>query len=312
MVEGFLEYAVAQTHPLIKSWYTPEELRDHWRTDVQRDAEEFFSDEFAAAFAGNCKTLGVPAAQFKHKLLETSTHRLIAGIRFFGMDINRPFVEVAQLNKPPESNAERDEITNLLRAEFALFKPTQWRVYQSSHLEYQFPDCEGDKRYLLGQLQTINALPKPEGLERIRLEPAQDLDFYPRYVAMYQSLFAERPWMPDVSRQESFEDMRDYLTEDWLYEVFIDETWAGVTAVSPGFEVGAKGYYMIEIALEKTFRGQGLGVALQRRLVMLLAEKTTARSLALFGTIGAINTPMLKTATRVGRIDVGGYYWVKF
>ncbi len=309
--QEWLEYAVTQTHPLVKSWYAPDSLRENWRADLQRDTEEFFTDVFAQSFAGNCAVLGLPAEQFKHRVLETSTHRLIAGIRFFGMDISRPFVQVAQISKPLESDDERDEVTKLLLGEFSMFKPTQWRIYQSSHLEYQFLDCESDKRYLVGHLQDIIALPQPETIDRVHLELAKNLEFYPGY-AMYQTLFAERPWMPDVSRQESLADMQEYVTNGWLYEIFIDDVWAGVTAASPGFEVGAKGQYMIEIALEKSFRGQGLSVALQRKLVALLAKKSDDPSLALFGTIGAVNLPMIKTATRVGRVDVGGNYWVKF
>jgi hypothetical protein len=155
--QEWLEYAVAQTHPLIKSWYTPAELKENWQADIKRDAEEFFSDAFATSFAGSCEALALPAEMFKHRLLETSTHRLIAGIRFFGMDLNRPFIEVAQISKPLQSDAEQDEITKVLREAFAAFKPTQWRVYQSSHLEYQFAPFEGDKRYLVGLLKDINA-----------------------------------------------------------------------------------------------------------------------------------------------------------
>lgn len=312
MVEQFLDYTLQQTHPLIQSWYTPDDIRDHWRADIERDASEFFTDEFAGSFARNCEILKVPAEHFRHRLLETSTRRMIAGIRFFGMDLNRPFIEVAQLSKPVGSDSDRDEITKLLRSEFSMFNPTRWHVYQSSHLAYQFALCEADKRYMVGKLQTINELPKPEGFERVRLEMATSLDWYTRYAAMYETLFSQRPWMPDISRQESLEDMQDYLSKGWLYEVFVDDTWAGVTAVSPGFEVGAKGHYMIEIVLDTPFRGHGLGVALQRKLASLLAAKSADEATALFGTIGAVNTPMLKTALRVGRVDVGGRYWVKF
>lgn len=312
MVDEFLEYAVAQTHPLVKSWYTGDELKENWLGDIRRDAEEFFSDAFAVSFAKSCEALGLPSELFRHRLLETSSRRFIAGIRFFGMDLKRPFVEVAQIDKPLESDAQKDDITALLRNEFALFKPVQWRIYQSSHLDYQFLGCEGDKRYLVGLLKDIAAQPQIKDWKRLELRPAQNLDFYSRYTEMYQTLFAERPWMLDVSRQESLEDMQEYLANGWLYEVFVDNVWAGVTVASEGCGVGAKGYYMIEIVLDKPFRGQGLGVVLQRKLVNVLEEKSFDSSAALFGTIGAINVPMQKTATRVGRVDVGGHYWIRF
>jgi GNAT superfamily N-acetyltransferase len=310
--QEWLEYAVAQTHPIVQSWYASAELKENWQADIKRDAEEFFSDGFASSFSRRCDVLGLPSELFKHRLLETATHRFIAGIRFLGMDITRPFIEVAQLSKPLECDSERNNMTEVLRQEFAVFKPTQWRVYQSSHLAYQFAGCDGDKRYLVGLLKDINAQLNIENSERLELRLAQNLEFYPRYAQMYKMLYEERSWMPDVSRQESLEDMRDYLDNDCLYEVFVDDTWAGVTVASPGCEVGAKGYYMIEIALDKAFRGQGLGVVLQRNLANVLAEKSVGTSTALFGTIGAVNVPMRKTAARVGRVDVGGHYWIRF
>jgi GNAT superfamily N-acetyltransferase len=310
--QEWLKYALVQTHPLIKRWYTSAELKENWREDITRDTEEFFSDGFAESFARNCNVLGLPDELFKHRLLETSTHHLIAGIRFFGMDLNRPFIEVAQIDKLLESDKERNKITEVLRQEFAMFKPTQWRIYQSSHLGYQFAGCDGDKRFLVGLLKDINAQPEVKNAERLELRSAQNLEFYPRYAQIYQMLYAERPWMPDVSRQESVEDMQEYLEKGWLYEVFVDDQWAGVTAASPSCEVGAKGCYMIEIVLGKAFRGQGLGVVLQRNLAKLLAEKSLSLATALFGTIGAVNVPMQKTATRVGRVDIGGHYWINF
>jgi hypothetical protein len=80
------------------------------------------------------------------------------------MNLNRPFVEVAKLNKPLESDTEKDAITAVLRQSFSAFKPLRWRIYQSSHLEYKFASCEGDKRYLLGQLELEFRVHKHEEL----------------------------------------------------------------------------------------------------------------------------------------------------
>ncbi|MDX2008350.1 MAG: GNAT family protein [Meiothermus sp.] len=309
LLEEFLGHALEQTHPLVRSAYTPAQLREHWRPEVETDAVEFFTDAFAEEFGGNCAALGLPAQMFKHRLLEAQGRRLIAGIRFFGMDLGRPFVEVARISRPLESDREKEAITELLRREFASFKPQRWRVYQSAHLPYQFAGCAGDKRYMLGFLEAIRQRPRPEGMDRLELCRARDLEFYPRYAAMYVQLFAERLWMPDVSRQESREDMAHYLETALVYEIFVDGQWAGVTVVSRSQDVGATGYYMIEIALEQAFRGAGLGVAVQRSLVELLEDSGGD---ALFGTIGAVNAPMLRTAKRVGRTDVGGHYFVNF
>lgn len=244
---------------------------------------------------------------FAHRLLEVSGLRIIAGIRFFGMDLKRPFVEIAGIGRPVQSDAERDEISAELARAFAVFKPLHWRVFQASHLPYQFADCDGDKRVLAGLLSEMGAAAKPNHWERVTLRRAQNLEFYPRYESALQELYRARPWLPDVCRIESLEDMREYLAHNEVFEVLIDGEWAGLTIASRSERFGLRGWYMIEVTLQQRWHGQGLAVALQRHLAAQLIDEGRD---CLFGTIGAVNIPMLKTAERVGRIDLGGQFWV--
>lgn len=303
----FLKYALEQAHPLLLEWYGQTTLTDHFLEDIKRDAREFFSDEFAARFAGNASELGIAPNFFKHRLLEVAGRRLIAGIRFFGMDIKRPFVDVVRISKPLENPNQQREISQFLSEEFAAFKPTRWRIFQASHLEFQFAGCDPDLRVVAGLLSSINAQPKPSNFNRIKLKPASNLEFYPRYQKLYQDLYAKRPWLSDVARTETLEDVTHYLEHDKVFEIFIDGTWAGITIAAQNQEWGLKGWLMIEIALESGWHGQDLGVAVQRQLVAKLGDSGND---TLFGTIGAVNIPMQKTATRVGRVDLGGYFWV--
>jgi GNAT superfamily N-acetyltransferase len=305
--EEFLKYALEQAHPLLLEWYGQATLSDHLRADVQRDAREFFSDDFAAKFGGRTSELGIALEFFKHRLLEVAGRRLIAGIRFFGMDISRPFINVAQISKPLENQNQRLEISQLLNNEFAIFKPTSWRIFQASHLEYQFAGCDTDMRVIAGLLSTINAQTKPANFKRVELKPAVNLEFYPRYQALFQDLYAKYPWLSDVARTETIEDLTHYFEHDKVFEIFVDGLWAGITIAARHQEWGLKGWLMIEIALEAGWQGQGLGVAVQRQLATQLED---AGNDTLFGTIGAVNTPMQKTAAKVGRFDLGGQYWV--
>jgi GNAT superfamily N-acetyltransferase len=163
---------------------------------------------------------------------------------------------------------------------------------------------------LAAPLITILELPKPENLDRIGLIRSQNLEFYPRYTAIYNQLYLERPWLAEVSRMETLEDMKSYLEEGVTFEVFLDGTWAGITSFDRSIEHGLSGWYTNEIVLEKHARGQGIGASLQRIVAQTLLEHfQTTKSDLLWGTIGAVNMPMLKTATRAGRFDVGGWYW---
>ncbi len=309
MIDEFLEYAVVQVHPKLFDWYNIEQIKTALLPDLTRDAADFFTPEFSSRFAEHFSSLGLDASRFNHRLLEVGDRRLIAGIRFFSRNIERPFVDVARVSKPLESDADKEVLTAFLRSEFAEFKPLSWHIFQSSHLTYQFPNCAGDKRVLVGRMQDINALPKPKNAGRVRLEPATNLEFYPYYEASYQNLHAKHRWLADVSRMESMDDMQHYLEHDKVFEIFVDNEWAGITVASRSHEFGLSGWYMIEITLEERWQGQGLGVAVQRALVSSL---DFSESDCLFGTIGAVNTPMQKTAARVGRMDIGGEFMVNF
>jgi hypothetical protein len=304
----FLKYALEQVHPLLLEWYGKNTLTDLLLADVQRDAYEFFTPNFAQEFAGGKPAvLGIADTFYAHRLLEVSGRRLIAGIRFFGMDIKRPFVDVARISKPLENSDQQLEISEFLSKEFAIFKPTRWRVFQASHLEYQFAGCDTDLRVIAGLLSSINAQPNPAHDYRVKLKPASNLEFYLRYQKLYQDLYAKHPWLSDVARTETLEDLQHYLEHDKVFEIFIDGIWAGITIAARDQAWGLKGWLMIEIALESGWQGQGLGVAVQRQLATQLED---AGNDTLFGTIGAVNISMQKTAAKVGRVDLGGQYWV--
>jgi RimJ/RimL family protein N-acetyltransferase len=305
----FLEYAAQQVHPRLLEWYSLDQIKIAFSAEVARDAQEFFTPEFASSFAKHFISLGLEASRYNHRLLEVNGLRFIAGIRFFSGNIERPFISVARISKPLGSDAEKQVLTDFLQVEFAEFKPLTWQIFQSSHLPYQFVGCTGDKRVLVGKMQDMNTLPKPSHFERVRLEPATNLEFYPRYEASYQNLHAKYSWLADVSRMESFDDLQEYLINDQVFEIFVDNQWAGITVASRKAEFGLSGWYMIEITLEERWQGQGLGVAVQRALVSSLEFSEFD---CLFGTIGAVNIPMQKTAARVGRIDIGGEYIIDF
>ena len=307
-VTEFLQHALEQVHPLTLAWCGKDELAKQLLEGVERDAHEYFASDFALTFAsGQAKILGLDSVHFAHRLLEVSGLRIIAGIRFFGMDLKRPFVEVAGISRPVQSDAERDAISAALAPAFAVFKPLHWRVFQASHQPYQFASCDSGKRVLAGLLGEIKAAAKPNHWERVRLHRARSLEFYPQYEAALRELYRSRPWLPNVCRIESLEDMREYLAHDEVFEVLIDGEWAGLTIASRSERFGLRGWYMIEMTLQQRWHGQGLAVAVQRHLAAQLTDEGRDN---LFGTIGAVNLPMLKTAERVGRTDLGGQFMV--
>ncbi len=303
--DRLLTYAQQKVHPSVRTWLSAEVIEKNLQSELEGDLERFSSDALATEFQHHCPVAGAAAEAYKNRLLNVGGLELLVGIRFLGLDMNEPFVDVmyhAALT-PEQLSAVQDAI----RLEFAVFKPKRTRFYVSSH---QPPFTgDGDKRLIAAPLGVMLAQPKPGTFGRVELRQATSLAFYPDYAATYHELHAEYPGLRAVARLEGEDDLQGYLDERHLFEIFVDGAWAGVTAVFEDVNTGLSGLCMAEIVLTGAFRGQGLGRAVQFQLAAQLAEQGAGRDELLFGTIGAVNVAAQRTALGAGRVDLGGHVW---
>ena len=298
----WLAWAVDQVHPQLKVWYSQSQLESNLSDQLGRDLD--WLENLGEGFERNMPVLGATPAMYNHRVLEVAGMRVMLGIRFRGGDIAIPFVDLVRSSRAITGAAQVEAICDLVRQEFAVFKPLMVRFYQPAHLKFQFglPGSSGDKRVLAAPLTTMLEHPKPLGLEHVILHRATDLEFYQRYADTYAAIYQERPWLPHEAEPESFEDMQEHLETGHVFEVFVDGQWAGVIgAEHRNGEFALRGFIVLEMLLDKFARGQGLGAAVQYRLAEAL-QSFSAPEDVLYGTIGN-NPPMLKTAARVGRVD---------
>ena len=307
----WLEHAVVQTHPQLRSWYTPVQLESNLTTQLTRDLD--WLEHLGEGFAKGIPVTGATPAMYNHRVCDINSMTVMLGIRFRGGDPDFPFVDVVRSSHAIQTTPQVEAITQFVRQDFAVFQPKAVRFYQPSHLNFQFdlPNASGDKRVLAAPLSTMLGHPKPHGLDRVRLQRAHTLGFYDRYASTYAAIYQERPWLPHESQTHSLEDMQDYLQDAIVLEIFVDDRWAGLTGGEHrSDEFGLSGFVVIEMLLDQFARGQGLGAAVQYRLAEALHPSSHTTDV-LYGTIGSNNPPMLKTAARVGRVDIGGWYWVE-
>jgi L-amino acid N-acyltransferase YncA len=310
----WLAWAVDQVHPQLKVWYSQAQLESNLSDQLDLDLDRL--ENLGEGFERNMPVPGATPEMYNHRLLEVAGMQVMLGIRFRGGDISIPFVDLVRSSRAITSAAQVEAICDLVRREFAVFRPLKVRFYQPAHLEFQFgpnhglPGSSGDRRVLAAPLTTMLAHPKPDGLERVSLRRTHDLEFYEQYAQTYAAIYQERPWLPHESSTHSLEDMQEYLEIAQVYEIFVDGQWAGITGGEPhSDEFALKGFVVIEMLLAKFARGQGLGAAVQYRLAEALRASSVPEDV-LYGTIGSNNPPMLKTAARVGRVDLGGWIWV--
>lgn len=308
MTDRLLAYAQHKVHPLVRTWLSAETVEANLRGELEEDLERLQSDTLAAEFAHYCPVAGANLEDYKNRLLKVGGLELLTGIRFLGGDMTQPFVDVMYASEAVLTPEHLSAVQDAIRQEFAVFQPVRTRFYVSSHGPHL--EGEGDKRLLAAPLGVMLAQPEPDTFDRVQLQRATTLAFYPRYADLYRQLLADHPELRAVVRTESEEDMQAYLEAGRLFEVLIDGAWAGVTAVFADVNAGLSGFCVAEIVLDGAFRGQGLGSAVQLQLASQLVGGGAGREDLLFGTIGALNTPARRTALRAGRVDLGGHVWV--
>jgi hypothetical protein len=177
---------------------------------------------------------GATADDYKGKVVELPDGtRVLVGIRFQGLDLDKPFVEVMRQSAPLTNTAQTDALIEVLRERFAVFGPARLCVHLPSHARTGHrsgPDATEDVRYLAAPVARIKRLALPDHYERVGLERASSLSFYTEYEAVYRQLLDERPWLLGVARQQSKEDLESYRSEGTIFEVSVDGEWSGIVA----------------------------------------------------------------------------------
>ena len=304
--DRLLGYAQHRVHPQVRTWLGDEAVERNLSEEFEGDLERIYSDTLAAEFQHYCPVDGAETDDYKNRLLTVGGLELLTGVRFLGLDIKKPFVDVMYMSEPALTPEQLGRVQNAVRAEYAVFRPERTRFYCPS----QGPrySAAGDKRLLVAPLEVM--VSSTEADTRVTLQQAESLAFYSQYTAVYNELYKERPELREVVRVESEDDMRSYLEAGNLFEIFVGDVWAGVAAVYKDINAGVGGFCVGEVVMAGAFRGKGLGSAVHGGLVRGLLGGGARPDELLFGTVGEINLPARRAAERAGRIDVGGHVWV--
>lgn len=299
--------------PQLHRWYDDAALGTHLRDELAVEVRRVFDDALAAGFMTHCPVPGATVGDFKNRWLALpGVGRALVGIRFKGLDPDRPFVDVVVTTRALETTAQFRGLVEALGRRFAVFAPRHVRVFVPSHLALELAPfvgrAEWEQRYLAAPIADMLRLPRPAGYERVTLAAPPSLDFYPRYVAAHEEVYALRPAHREYARPEARDDLAAYVDDGTLFEVFVDGRWAGVVAGGRAVEQGMRGFIVAEIVLTGTFRGRGLGAAVQRHFAEVLPHHTGD---VLMGTIHSRNAAAVATAKRCGRADIGGYLWLR-
>ena len=306
--QEFLNYAIEQAHPLVRQC-AGERLCDNLLEGIRIDVDRITNSEFAKWHGSGREFFGEPVVRFNNRLLQFDSIRMIVGIRFRNRDNDFPFVAIEQSSVAVGAIEHRDRsaLFDAIVADYRAFRPFAVRFHHPSHLPFRSAGTRGDLHVLMAPARTMAERGPPPGIDRIKLAGSGDLAFFDRYIALYEELTAARPWMRGVVNTEDRDSLEECCQQGLMFEIIVDDAWSGIVAGRLTTIGGIKGIQVVEIVLSRSAQGSGLGVAVQRRF----AEAVVARDpcAIIWGTVADVNLPMRRTAERVGRVDVGAYYW---
>lgn len=243
------------------------------------------------------KLKGSTPEDFKERVLKLNDKDFIlVGIRFLGLDVTQPFVSVLP-SFVPLNDLNMARIADLIRKEFAVFNPQSFQMTLPKETPINLPNMMIDRYTMVGLIDDLIENKVNNGSEDVILTSPVNMDFYEEYIEEYQ-IFHSRS--PDLSREvkaESFEDLKESLSNGLLFKISICGKFAGLIAGSDRDYYGLKGVSILEEFLFDSYRGKGHGVHIQKAFTTEMKD----RYAILWGTISDKNQPSLKTALKNGR-----------
>lgn len=232
---------------------------------------------------------------FKERIFETKSGKVMMGIRFLGMDLAKPFINI-WASFPLEK--ELENIKDFARNSFAVFKPKHIKFWANPNSDLtkqsQKYICQN---YLVGNINEIVNSAKPNNYENIDLELVINVEVYEWYVKIYNEFHQENPNLKSFVMPNSIDIMQDSIKQNLCYFIKYNGEKIGLIAAEKDAYFGVPSLYMNEIIISKEFKGKKLATAAQRKLIALNKKDFTF----IWGTIDQKNIPSTKNALRIGR-----------
>lgn len=282
-------------------------INDNLKTNYQY----LVSDERAQKNFDHCQIEGSKAEDYKFRLISSPMGNLVSSIRFIGGDLTKPHVLLVHKDFKLDTAEKVKTIGEILSKEYAIFKPQKIR-WQSAQKETTLVEendfITADLVYIAEFVDNIKARPLPLKSTHLQLKPSKSLEWYETYKTAFDQLLEGWPEYVNMGQLTTEEDFKSMMEKNLVYEVFIEDNWAGIIAAETDSEHFMKGYVMYEELFLKKYRGQKLAPVMQRQFI----EKMPADdNQMIYGTIHSDNIASLKTAYRVGRQFAGMYLFAE-
>jgi len=265
---------------LLRDWF---EVQLSWINDAQ----------FARQFSDNISLPNIVPSDYNHRHVRTRFGSLLAGVRFFGRDVTRPFVEITA-----HSFTDMERLGTVVDDEWRAFAPPFMRLAVSKGT---LPTVSS---FLDVTIHAARFCEMSDPATSVKLVPVANLnDALEMVQKRYKVLRDKRHELALNTSPASMEDLKDCADASKLFWIKNDDTAAvGLFATQPGQIDWIEGDVVYEEVTQAKFSGQGFAVSAQGRYAKARLETEPDRFL--IGTIDRHNHTSRKSAVRAGRPEV--------
>jgi hypothetical protein len=232
----------------------------------------------------------------------------LAGIRFFNLQRDQPYVEVWPNWNITTCN-DLYELVKSVRREFSVFSPKSVALWLSPERILKLQEVTGKAKsgqvvigahakYILENNSLLLIDEKRYDRANMKLQAIDSMEFYEGYAEAYAQFHNMQPILRNKVPKTSREDLKRAIDQGLAFHFILNGEEAGLIAAERRGYIGMVGIYFLELFLYEGFRGRKLASHLQRRFV----ESVTLNSKDfVWGTIDLQNQPSLRTALSLGR-----------
>jgi L-amino acid N-acyltransferase YncA len=302
----------------LSAWYSAEQRATRSREAMQGQAAWVGDVRFGRTFRDKVGSAAVEVSDplaWANRVIELpGGHWCVTGVRFRGLDVTRPFVDVVATSLPPKADALA-ALSAVVVPQYTEFEPRALRVQAPAPDELvaavcadtRFAGAAVDQYIVAGLVSELLERAKVADYDRVALRPTVPDASGQAIATMYAQLQNELPDLPQWATPSTVEELEECAAEGLLFEATVDGATAGAIAARRDDDHGMTGFVVQDIVLGGAHRGRRLAPALLQRL---LGELPANVGDALWGSIHPDNQPSLRNARSVGREIVGGYVWI--
>jgi len=260
---------------------------------------------FARLFSYHSKSLGIAEQEFNHRHIRSIECSILGGIRFFGGDSNRPFVDVFAHDFKLDAEGI-DALIERVADEWQSFKPRNMRLLltpdQLDSFQKTRHNVVVDSHIHAARYQDMELPDGRVGLEAFQSKNAAIELVEQRYreVAMHDLALAENVTPADP------EDLQAWHEEGQIRAITANGETVGLLAIAPGSIVWIEGDEVKEEVTRTDHKGNGFAEEAQK----VWAARANDPVCLLLGTIDRLNTASQKTADRTGRKAILHYTFI--